>query len=210
MSLHDQAERAEDPAERALVEGLSRKDPAAITEFLESTHRPVFAMTCRLTADPELRQDWAHDVLLSILDELGRGRFVYRWPGCFWSWFQQRSRFLLLNLHQNERRRTGRNVSGEWAEEVIEGLEMPRSTNPERLLQGVEARGAIEDCMAKLPSEEQQRALRLLVLEEMAYEEIAEAMSAQLNTVRSWIRRARIAVRNCLTLIYQIDTPQGD
>jgi RNA polymerase sigma-70 factor (ECF subfamily) len=211
MSLHEDqdhrvdASRDEDPEEKALVEGLLRRDPASVSRFLESTHRPVYAMACRLTADPELRQDWAHDVLLRILDELGQGRFVYRWPGCFWSWFKKRSHFLLLNLHQKERRRMGRDLDGEWAEDVIDRLEMPTSTDPDRLVQGMEARSAIEDCMEKLPSEDQQRALRLLLLEEMAYEEIAHAMAAQLNTVRSWIRRARIAVRECLSSVYRLD-----
>ncbi len=210
MSLHDQTQRSEDPAERYLVEGLCRKDPEAISQFLSATHRPVFAMACRLTTDPELRQDWSHDVLLSILDELGRGRFVYRWPGCFWSWFQKRSHFLLLNLHQKERRRVERDLSGEWGEEVIDRLAMPRGTDPERLLQGVEARAAIEECMGKLPSADQERALRFALMEEMAYEEIAGAMQAQLNTVRSWIRRARIAVRECLSSSYEIDASLED
>ena len=64
--------------------------------------------------------------------------------------------------------------------------------------------------LGKLPSEEQQRALRLLLLDEMDYEEIARAMAAQLNTVRSWIRRARIAVRECLSSYYRFDEALED
>ena len=49
---------------------------------------------------------------------------------------------------------------------------------------------------------DQQRALRLLLLEEYSYQAVAEAMDAELNTVRSWIRRARATVRCCVAYAY--------
>ncbi len=210
MASSTQPQREFDPEEKALVDGLCRRDPDSVSDFLERTHRPVFAMACRLTSDADLRQDWAHDVLLSILDEMGRGRFVYRWPGCFWSWFRKRSHFLLLNLCRQQRQRGQRFVPEELGEEAIEGLALPSNLDPSRLIEGLEARNALEQCMENLPSEDQQRALRLAILDEMAYEEIAEAMSAPLNTVRSWIRRARIAVRKCLSLTYDLGSLPED
>jgi RNA polymerase sigma-70 factor, ECF subfamily len=184
--------------EEALTRGLSGGDPVAVEEFLSRTHRPVYAMTARLTADPDLRHDWTHDALLKILDELSRGHFAYRWPGCFWSWFQKRSYFLLINLYNKNRKLAGSCTSGQIGEEIMDRLPLSKGADPSRLMEDVESRQAIDSCLENLASKEQQRALRLFLLEDLPYQSVAEEMGAELNTVRSWIRRARISVRRCL------------
>ena len=192
------ADRERDHEEEALARGLSVRDPQVISDFLERTHRPVYAMTARLTSDPDLRHDWTHDALLKILDELGRGRFVYRWPGCFWSWFQKRSFFLLINLYNKHRKREGVCTAGQIGEEILERLPLAKGTDPSRLMEDVESRAAIDSCLENLESDDQQRALRLVLLEDLPYQTVAEEMEATLNTVRSWVRRARISVRRCV------------
>jgi RNA polymerase sigma-70 factor, ECF subfamily len=196
--------------ERALVEGLCRRDPDAVQDFLERTHRNVFAMACRMTPEAADREDWTHDVLLRIVDELGRGRFVYRWPGCFWSWFAMRCRFLLLNHLRRHRTHQQRHQSEVFDEDAVACLVLPSSVSPDRLVEGVQARATIEACIEKLSSEDHRRALTLLLLEEMSYQEIADQMAAQLNTVRSWIRRARSAVRQCVALAYELPLAEED
>ena len=53
----------------------------------------------------------------------------------------------------------------------------------------------IEGGLAQIENSDQRRALWLLLDQEFSYQEIAEEMSAELNTVRSWIRRGRLAMR---------------
>ena len=132
------------------------RDPAAVNDFLERTHRSVFAMACRLTHDPEHRQDWTHDVLLHLVEELGRGRFVYRWPGCFWSWFAMRARFLLLNRLRRYRLQEGRFESGPLAEKDLAAVALPTSVSPDRVMQGLQARETVEECIDKLDRDEVQ------------------------------------------------------
>ncbi len=191
--------------ERRLVEGLCRRDPEQVQQFIRRTHGPVYAMACRLTSDPDERQDWTHDVLLRILDELSRGNFVYRWPGCFWSWFGQRSRFILLNLRRKQRDLQRRTVDGDPAEAELESLVGPHAEDPERVLENVAIRDALEACLQGLGNEEHRRALTLVLLEECSYEEVADAMDSPLNTIRSWIRRARIAVRQCMASKFALE-----
>ncbi len=196
--------------ERALVEGLSVRDPSAVEEFVERTHRNVFAMAARLVAEPSDREDWTHDVLLQILDELAGGYFVYRWPGCFWSWFGMRVRFLLLNRlrrHRQEQKRLGPEIFGE---DALAAVGIPAAERPDRLVEGVQARATIEDCIAKLTNEEHRRALTLLLFEELTYQEVADALAAPINTVRSWIRRARTAVRRCVSSVYDLAPAEED
>jgi RNA polymerase sigma-70 factor (ECF subfamily) len=197
-SVAEEPVRPPDPEEEALVRGLVAGETAAVSEFVQRTHGPVFAMACRLTSDPDLRQDWTHDVILRIVEELGRGRFVYRWPGCFWSWFRQRTHFLLLNQLTRQRKRDSREVGGDVMVAALDSLAGSGGGDPVADLERVEARAAVERCLARVSPESHEMALRLRLFDELSYERIAAEMEAPLNTVRSWIRRARIAMRECL------------
>lgn len=188
--------------ERELARGLAAGRPRHVAAFLERTHRPVYLMAGRLTGDPETRHDWTHDVLLKVLDDLARGAFVYRRPGSFWAWFRTRAYFLLINQYRRRKQQEDRWTAGEVGEAILASLPLESGVDPTSLVENVEARAVIEDCLRRLPNADQKRALRLLLLEECAYQAVADAMAAELNTVRSWIRRARIAVRRCVARAY--------
>ncbi len=184
--------------ERHLVDGLIARDRRAITDFLERTHRPVFCMACRLSADRELRRDWTHETILGVLDDVGAGRFVFRGPGSFWAWFRKRAYYRLLDEYRKHRKRRERESADGADGEARDLSAFPGAANPHRELERTELFSAFEECLRRLPNEDQRRALRLLLVEELAYQEIADVMRAPLNTVRAWIRRARLAVRKCL------------
>ena len=192
--------------EKRLVDGLLAGSAAARSELLERTHHPVYCMACRLTRDPELRRDWCHSALLGIVDDLERGGFVYRRPGGFWAWFRKRVHYRLLDEYRRSRRLSAR----ESAVEELETLPFASEPgdDPAARMQRVEFLGAVESCLAKLASGEQRRAVRLLVLEDLGYQDIADAMAAPLNTVRAWIRRGRLALRRCLAVTLGLE-PAG-
>jgi RNA polymerase sigma factor (sigma-70 family) len=200
----------DDDREKSLAEGLTRGDPRSVREFLETTHRPVYHMTARLTQDPDLRHDWTHEVLLAIVDELGRGKFEYRWPGCFWSWFQKRSYFMLINFYRRQKTISGRLTTGELGEDIIERMSLPQATDPSGLVEGVEARTVIEECLAKIKNEDHRDALSQALFQEASYQHVADTLSSSLNTVRSWIRRARTSVRECVAARYSFLKSERD
>jgi RNA polymerase sigma-70 factor (ECF subfamily) len=190
---------ASSTAEKDLVDGLLAGDRAAISDFLDRTHHPVFCMACRFTRDPELRRDWAHATLLGVLEDLKLGRFVYRRPGSFWAWFRKRAHFRLLDQYRSHQRTAGREVATGQDEGEDRGL--PGATgpiDPAEAMDGVELLSAIEACLGRLPNAQQRRALGLLLLEDLTYQDIADALAAPLNTVRAWIRRGRLDLRRCL------------
>ena len=196
--MAEEPTRPPDREEEALVRGLLARDAAAVAELVRRAHRPIFAMACRLTSDADLRQDWTHDALLRIVEEMGRGTFVYQWPGCFWSWFRQRTHFFLLNQLSRQRKRAAREVGGDAMEAALDRLAGSGARDPQADLERAEARAAVEHCLGRIPQASHERALRLRLFAELPYERIADEMDAPLNTVRSWIRRARIAMRECL------------
>jgi len=199
----------DDLTEAELVSGLAAHDSVVTAAFLRRAHGPVFTLTARLTHDPDLRHDWTQDILLQVIAELGRGRFVYRWPGCFWSWFQKRSYFLLLNFYQEHRRRNDRWTAGEIGEELVARFPGGQEPNGLEMLEDSEARRTVEQCLEKLPSEDQRRALSQVLFDDLSYQEVADHSNAALNTVRSWIRRGRLSVRKCVAAAYGLG-PEED
>jgi RNA polymerase sigma-70 factor, ECF subfamily len=192
-----------DRQEEALVKGLAEGNPSSVNDFLRRTHKPVYAMTARLSVDPDQRHDWCQEILLKIIDEMASGRFVYQRPGCFWSWFQMRSNFLLINLYHKDKKHNDRWSTGEIGAALVEKMPLKDNADPLFLLEVAEARQVIEECLNGLSSQDQQRALGLVLLQEQSYQEVSEALNTSLNTVRSWIRRARIAMRQCVAGKFQ-------
>lgn len=201
MSTDDDTRRDAAPGrdldERELVDGLARGDLGAIDDFLSRTHHPVFIMSGRLVSDTDLRQDWTHDVLLGILDDLRLGRFVYRRPGSFWAWFRKRAYFRLLDAYRSHRVRQHREA-GEASFDDTALASVTGGADPAIELERTELRAALEACLGTLSNARHRDALWHLLVEDLSYQGIAERMSTPLNTVRAWIRRGRLTLRECL------------
>jgi RNA polymerase sigma-70 factor (ECF subfamily) len=183
-------------SEADLVCGLRSGDRSSVLEFLNRTHYPVYCMSCRLTSDPDRRHDWTHDVLLGILDDVRGGRFVFTRPESFWAWFRKRAYFKLLDQYRRQVRRREQH-EGDPADPVVLS-DFTGSEDPAAELVRNETIAAIEGCLERIQSLRQRQALALLLFQELDYQDIASAMTASLNTVKSWIRRGRILLRRCL------------
>jgi RNA polymerase sigma-70 factor (ECF subfamily) len=180
--------------EPRLARGLLRGDPDAREAFVLRSHDAVYAFACRRTPDPDLRQDWTHDVILRLLDDLAGGRFVYRRPGSLWAWFSKRAWFLVLESGRRQRRHEVREVA--TPDHALP--DRPAADDTAQLTEDHEVALAVERCLDSLTNADHARALRLRMTDDGSYEEIAVALDAPLNTVRAWIRRGRVALRQCL------------
>lgn len=181
-------------AERSLADGLVRGDLSARTEFVERCHHAVYVQACRLCQDPESRRDWAHDCLLHLLDDLAGGKFTYRHPGSLWAWFRQRAWFLLLESRRTHRRRQAfQQPDGDALLDTV-----PAPCNPEHDLSRTEIADTVEHCLDRIVSVDQRQVLRLLLHQDLPYQDIADTVDAPLNTVRAWIRRGRLSLRRCV------------
>ncbi len=183
--------------ERELVEGLKAGSAQALDDYVMRTHHPLFLMAGRLTSDPDRRQDWCHDVLLGILDDVRGGRFEYRGPGSFWGWFRKRAYYRLIDLERDRRKRERReSVAADPAFDPLETF--CGGEDPADEMERTEFLSALEACLSRLANLRHREALARRLLEDQSYEEVARAMSATLNTVRAWIRRGRLLVRSCI------------
>lgn len=186
--------------EQDLVTGLRTGAPWARRVFCEQAHDATYAWACRLTRDPELRRDWTHDALLHLMDDVAAGRFTWRRPGCFWAWFRARAPYLLLDSLRARRRLEAREIrDGDGT------IEPAAADDPALDLENLEIVSAVVACLESLANEDQRQALTLLLYEESSYEEIAAALGRPLNTVRTDIRRGRLALRECLARTLELD-----
>ena len=68
---------------------------------------------------------------------------------------------------------------------------------PEAMLEDAESNAKLRGCLEGL-NEHEQKALRGAFFDGNTYEELAARMSVPLGTMKSWIRRALLKLRNCL------------
>jgi len=68
---------------------------------------------------------------------------------------------------------------------------------PEAAAATADERRRIDACLGQLPPD-RARAVQAAYVEGYTYDELARALDVPLNTVRTWLRRALIALRKCL------------
>lgn len=190
----------EDPLlrdEAGLVAGLAANDREWVERFVRGAHRAVYAFAVRLTHDPDLREEWTHVALLRLIDDVREGRFALRHPGAFWSWFRKRAYFLVLDQLRRRRREAAR-THPDPELEALPDLAPYGAGDPAREFERVELRADIERCLEALANADHRRSLELLLLADLSYEDVAAATRTPLATIKTWIRRGRIRLRECL------------
>ncbi|MEO3415276.1 sigma-70 family RNA polymerase sigma factor [Roseovarius sp. CAU 1744] len=68
---------------------------------------------------------------------------------------------------------------------------------PEQVAVATGEAGRITDCMKEL-EEPRDKAVRGAYLEGLSYAELAEKLNVPLNTIRTWLRRSLISLRECM------------
>ena len=84
------------------------------------------------------------------------------------------------------------------AEDIDVALELPdEGPSPERAAQTREERSQIDYCLGTLPPERAE-AVRGAYLDGYSYEELAGRHAVPLNTMRTWLRRSLMRLKECL------------
>lgn len=190
--------------EARLVAGLAANDREWTERFVRGAHRAVYAFAVRLTADKDLREEWTHVALVRLIEDVREGRFVLRHPGAFWSWFGRRAYFLVLDQLRRRRRDAAR-AEATPDLDALPDLAPFGAGDPAREFERVELRADVERCLEALRNGDHRRALALLLLGDLPYEDVAAAMKTPLATIKTWIRRGRIGLRECLSRRWRLE-----
>jgi RNA polymerase sigma-70 factor, ECF subfamily len=147
----------------------------AFTELFQRYRDPIFGYFRRRIADPVRAEDLAQETFLALLKAASR--------------YEQRALFrtylyaIAMNVLSAERRRSAKERGTESAEPSVDG-------NQDNTLW---VRRAVEQLDSA-----QREVLLLREYEQLSYEEIAGVLAVPVNTVRTRLFRARLAVKELL------------
>jgi RNA polymerase sigma-70 factor (ECF subfamily) len=171
-----------------LLSATARGDRAAFARLYELTSGKLFALALGILR----RRDWAEEVLQEAFIRLWRS--AHRFDpakGSAMSWMVT----IVRNSALTALERRPREIS---AEDVGAAAE-PADTAPdplEQAMQSSQAR-ALFECLQHL-EEPQRRSIMLAYYEGLTHTELAARLAAPLGTVKSWIRRGLMHLKECL------------
>lgn len=179
----------ENSVDQALVKRVQEGDKKAFDVLVLKYQHKIINLVSRFVRDPSEAQDVAQEAFLKAYRALPR----FRGDSAFYTWLYR----IAINTAKNylvaqDRRPPTDDIEATEAEQYV-GANMNDLDTPERLLQTDEIKQTIHSAITNLP-EDLRTAITLRELEGMSYEEISQAMSCPVGTVRSRIFRAREAI----------------
>lgn len=184
----------EQNVDQSLVERVQKGDKSAFDLLVRKYQHKVVKLISRYIKDPEESLDVSQEAFIKAYRALPN----FRGDSAFYTWMYR----IAINTAKNYLVAQGRrlpNVDIEVQDaEQFEGESTLKDyATPERLLQRDEIEQTVFSAIEKLP-EDLKTAITLREIEGLSYEEIAEAMSCPVGTVRSRIFRAREAIDKSL------------
>lgn len=182
-------------ADLELVERVQRGDKKAFDILVLKYQHKVVKLISRYLHEPNEILDVAQEALIKAY----RGLPNFRGESAFYTWLYR----IVINTVKNYVVAQGRRpletetTSLSEGEPLIDEPNLKENATPEHLLLRDEIERTVFEVIEELP-EDLRTAITLRELEGLSYEEIAEAMSCPIGTVRSRIFRAREAINNRL------------
>ena len=175
-----------DHQEQSWIASARNGDEAAFGELVQKYQKRVYALTVRMCPTPELAEEAAQEAFLSAW----QGLPFFRGDAAFSTWLYRLASNACVDLLRKERRHQGTSLDDDAV-----GAEIPDTKpTPEEAAETKELRAQIEAGLRQL-SPEHRAVLILREIQQLNYEEIADALSLDLGTVKSRISRGRRQLR---------------
>jgi RNA polymerase sigma-70 factor (ECF subfamily) len=176
--------------DRELVRRVQRGDKQAFDILVRKYQHRIVKLVSRYIHDPSEALDVTQEAFLKAYRALPN----FRGESAFYTWLYR----IAINTAKNflvaqDRRPPDGDIDAVDAEQFNEISQLKEIETPEGLLLRDEIEQAILGALEDLP-DDLRTAITLREFEGMSYEEIAEAMSCPVGTVRSRIFRAREAI----------------
>lgn len=178
------------PEEEAVVGRAMAGDRLAFTQLMEHYQSACYGLAWRLLGDADLAADATQDAFVHAYGAIGRFR-----GGIFRSWLLR----ITANASYDILRRAQRRPATTLPDPEEGQAELPDADAPDPVAEA--ARGELyrqlDLALRRLP-EDQRTAVVLCDVYGMDYNEVAEATSSALGTVKSRIHRGRLRLRELL------------
>ena len=190
----------------ALVQLAQRGDPGAFDALVRRYQHKVVKLVLRYVRDPAEAEDIAQEAFIKAYRALPR----FRGDSAFYTWLYR----IAINTAKNVLAARGRSpvsydIDKDSDESSVLESYMKDTATPEALAMTDEIRSTVNDAIDQLP-EDLRTAIVLRELEGLSYDEIAQAMSCPVGTVRSRIFRAREAIDARLRDVFEGGLGRGE
>ena len=177
---------ASDEELKSLLERCAAADAAALRRLYDLVAPVLLACLTRILRRPALAEEALQDVFVSIWQrasqfQVARGRPL--------TWMMSIARYRGIDLLRRERH-APMLLADPPDQEAVEDDRPETSTS-------LASSTTLERCMTLLTAE-QQRCLKLAFVEGHSHESIAQITGNPLGTVKSWIRRGLMSLRQCI------------
>lgn len=166
-------------------------DRGAFAALYDATSAKLFGVCLRVLRDRVQAEDALQDVYVRIWHRADRYRANGLSP---MTWLITVARNLAIDRLRARRSRGGAMAEGG---DAVARAPDP-APGPEARAVAASERAHLETCMSELP-EDRAQAVRRAYLEGDTYAELAGHFGVPLNTMRTWLRRSLLKLRECLT-----------
>jgi len=177
--VHEQDDSPPGPSDEQLMLDFCRGSVPAFEQLFSRYKQPLFGFFRRRVPDPAHAEELTQDTFVAVL----RGAIRYQPTALFRTWLYAIG-FKILRTHRRK--------AAFRATFFGENSSEPAARN------SLEADLLLRDALGKLDARDRE-VLMLREFEQLSYAEIAELLEMPLNTVRTRLFRARLALRELLT-----------
>ena len=184
--------------DRELAASAREGRESAYKELLTRYERPVFSLVYRMVRDRSLAEDLAQEAFIKAFNHIESYNPDYK----FSSWIFKIANNLAIDHLRKKQLDTvslhgsPHATSSEEEERTRLSIESP-GESPEEYVENRELGDRIEDAIGRLRPE-YRTAVLLRHVEGHSYEEVAEIMELPLGTVKTYIHRGRLELRELL------------
>jgi RNA polymerase sigma-70 factor (ECF subfamily) len=201
MTVSDPAWTERSRRLEGLLSRVALGDRKAFAALYDDTRAYLFGVILRITVDRELAEDVLQEVFVNVW-RAAQSFDGERSQPLTWLTSVARNRAIdSLRRRKAEPTTISMDLDGDegegGSESVVAGIADPGAGPLQQLEKAAEAQ-ALTQCLQQL-SREQQQCLALAYYRGLSHAETAEHLSLPLGTVKSWVRRALMAVKDCLT-----------
>jgi RNA polymerase sigma-70 factor (ECF subfamily) len=172
----------------AAIARVAGGDRAALKLVYDATSAKLFGILIRILSDRSEAEDVLQDVYLTVWQKADAFDAARASP-MTWLIAIARNRAIDRLRSSAARRAEPIEAAGEVADPGASAVDW---------LQSEQERGRLELCLAELEAH-QSAAIRAAFIDGLTYETLAARAGVPLGTMKSWIRRALIKLRACLT-----------
>ncbi len=186
----------------ALVDTLARValgDRVAFATLYRSTRSHLFGVILRINSDRSQAEDILQEVFINVW-RASQGFDAARSQPMTWLTSIARNRAIdSLRRRKTEVQTVGLSVPGRDGGDDIDVLGATASDDagPLDLLIGSARAREVTHCVEQL-SPEQQQCIAMAFYQGLSHADVANHLSQPLGTVKSWVRRALLALKDCL------------